>query len=378
MRVALVSLTSGGLSGGCRKYLLRMVPLLLQDPRISRLHLIVHEKQLFYIEQLLRRTELAALTFGGLGHSRQIRRILAQSPVDVVFVTTQRWLSTGLPTVVMPRNMEAVLYPLGGNPWREALRNLARRLETFIACRKATRIIAISQFVRRYITEHWRIPHSKVGLVYHGVDHVEPAAECELPPQLRDLRGTDFLLSVGTIRPYRGLTDAVEAMGLLATQFPGLRLVVAGQVDPLMDGYHRRLQRLAEGLKVADRLVWPGFLSERILAWCYQNCRVFVMTTRVEACPNAALEAMHNGCVSVVTSADPMPEFFQQHALYYPPGNSQLLADQLRRALLLDDSGRTAMVEGVRRRAAEFTWQRTAQQTVAELEKTLLQDNRPA
>jgi len=111
-----------------------------------------------------------------------------------------------------------------------------------------------------------------------------------------------------------------------------------------------------------------------VLAWCYRNCRVFVMTTRVEACPNAALEAMHNGCLSVVTSADPLPEFFQQNAFYYPPGDGRHLAEQLRKALLLDDSQRTAMVEGLRRRAAEFTWQRTAQQTIAELEKTLQQD----
>jgi len=374
VRLAIVSLTSGVLSGGCRKYLLRMVPLLLQDCRISRLHLILHEKQLPHIQQLLQCTGVHAPTFGGLRPAHKIRRIVSQLSPDVVLMTTQRWVSTGLPTVVMIRNMEPILYPLGGNPWREVLRNLVRRREALIACRKATRVIAISEFVRRFLIERWHIQPEKIGLVYHGVDHVEPAADGQLPAALCALRGSDFLLSVGSIRPYRGLEDVVQAMGLLSAQFSGLRLVVAGEVDPRMQRHYRQLQTLAERLGVADRLVWPGFLPERVLAWCYRNCRVFVMTTRVEACPNAALEAMHNGCLSVVTSADPMPEFFQQNALYYPPGDGRQLAEQLRKALLLADSQRTAMVEGLRRRAAEFTWQRTAQQTVAELEKTLQQD----
>lgn len=374
MRLALVSLTSGGLSGGCRKYLLRMVPLLLQDSRISRLHLILHEKHLLYIQQLLQSTDVHALTFGGLRPAHKIRRIVSQLSPDVVLMTTQRWVSTGLPTALMIRNMEAVARPFGGNPWNEVLRNLARRLATLVACRKATRVIAISEFVRRFLIERWHIQPEKIGLVYHGVDWVEPAADGQLPAALYALRGSDFLLSVGAIRPYRGLEDVVQAMGLLSSEFSGLRLVIAGEVDPRMDGYRSNLQRLAERWNVADRLVWPGFLPERVLAWCYRNCRVFVMTTRVEACPNAALEAMHNGCLSVVTSADPLPEFFQQNAFYYPPGDGRHLAEQLRKALLLDDSQRTAMVEGLRRRAAEFTWQRTAQQTIAELEKTLQQD----
>ena len=348
-----------------------MVPLLSQDSRISRLHLILHEKQLPYIQQLLKCTDVHALTFGGLRPAHKIRKIVSQLSPDVVLMTTQRWVSTGLPTAVMIRNMEAVACPLGGNPWSEVLRNLARRREALIACRKATRVIAISEFVRRFLIQRWRIQPEKIGLVYHGVDYVEPVADGQLPAALCALRGSDFLLSVGSIRPYRGLEDVVQAMGLLSAEFSGLRLVVAGEVDPRMQRHYRQLQTLAERLGVADRLVWPGFLPERVLAWCYRNCRVFVMTTRVEACPNAALEAMHNGCLSVVTSADPLPEFFQHNALYYPPGDARQLAEQLSKALLLGDSQRTAMVEGLRRRAAEFTWQRTADLTLLELRRAI-------
>ena len=43
MKVAIVNLTSGGLSGGYLKYLRRLVPMLRQDVRISQLDLFVPE-----------------------------------------------------------------------------------------------------------------------------------------------------------------------------------------------------------------------------------------------------------------------------------------------------------------------------------------------
>ena len=43
MKVAIVNLTSGGMSGGYLKYLRTLVPLLRQDPRISRLDVFVPE-----------------------------------------------------------------------------------------------------------------------------------------------------------------------------------------------------------------------------------------------------------------------------------------------------------------------------------------------
>ncbi len=371
MKLAVVSLTNGGMSWGYRKYLVNVLPLLRQNPAVSELHVMLPAATLPKLEPVHSYANWHTWDRKSWLVGPWVRQQLNRIGADVILVPSQRLVQTSLPTVVTVQNMEPLIAPFAGNPWSETLRHLGRWLATWRACQRATRVIAISDFVRRFLVERWRLNPEKIGLVYHGVDSAEPVAENQLPAELRSLRGAEFLLSVGSIRRYRGLEDAIEALAMLADEFPRLRLVVAGEVDPRMRGYRRALQRLAEKLGVADRLVWPGFLSERVLAWCYQNCRVLVMTTRVESLSVVALEAMRNGCISVVTAVGPIPELLQQSAFYYQPGERSEMARQLRRALLLDEEHRAEMAAMVRRRAAEFTWQRTAELTMLELHKAL-------
>ena len=77
-------------------------------------------------------------------------------------------------------------------------------------------------------------------------------------------------------------------------------------------------------------MVWAGQLTEPEMAWCFGHCEAFVMTSRAEACPNVALEAMSHGCRVVSTSQPPMPEFFGEAAAYYRGGDARDLARAVR------------------------------------------------
>jgi glycosyltransferase involved in cell wall biosynthesis len=90
------------------------------------------------------------------------------------------------------------------------------------------------------------------------------------------------------------------------------------------------------------------------------------MTSRVEACPNVALEAMSHGCACVSADGPPMPELFGDAALYYRPGDAEGLTRELERLLSGGDAA-PALRAAASTRAREFTWDETARQTVAEL-----------
>ena len=136
-----------------------------------------------------------------------------------------------------------------------------------------------------------------------------------------------------------------------------------------MIGYKKKLEDWIQTNNLSDRICWTGSLNEKEMTWCYQNCSAFVMTSRVEACPNIALEAMAHGCVCISTKTPPMPEFFKNAAVYYPPRDGQSLAEAIKAVLAWDDSQRKAMSEKAKRRAAAFSWDVCAEKTVAELEK---------
>ncbi len=365
--MAVVVLTSGGLSGGIAKHLRVILPLLRANGAVDDIRAFAPEAARAAVEA----SGAAVVTWpcsNPLRRNRFLRQQIAAFAPDVVFIPTARWLDVGaIPTVVMVRNMEPLEVPFGGNSIREKVTNVGRRLAALRACKRAARVIAVSNHVRDYLTSRWSIGESKIAVVYHGVDE---RAHPVRPRTLDGIEGGRFLFTAGSIRPARGLTDAVTALVHDSTP-AALPLVIAGKVDPGAERYKQRLDRMIAAGGVGRRIAWAGQLNANEMAWCFRNAAAFITTSRAEACPNTVLEAMSNGAVSISGDNAPMPEFFGDAAVYYRLGNGASLASAIA-AILSKSEAELSTVRGAAfRRAADFTWQRTADRTVAELQKAI-------
>jgi len=95
------------------------------------------------------------------------------------------------------------------------------------------------------------------------------------------------------------------------------------------------------------------------------------MTSRVEACPNIALEAMAHGCVCVSTDNPPMPEMFGDAAQYYRAGASDQLAQHIRDAQVLPADQRQEIRRDALARAGKFTWDLCCQRTIEQLQQAI-------
>jgi hypothetical protein len=56
------------------------------------------------------------------------------------------------------------------------------------------------------------------------------------------------------------------------------------------------------------------------MAWCFESCEAFVVTSRGEARPNMVLEALSHGCLSLSTDRPPLPQMLAGAALLLPGG----------------------------------------------------------
>lgn len=342
MRIAVVNLTGGGFSGGYRKYLDTIIPLLRVHPRVSGLEVF--------------------------GPTARRHDVLHLSP-DVLFVPTARWSRfNGLPVVPMVRNMEPLTVPFGGNRPLEGMKNLARARAARKACEMGDRVIAVSDFVRRFLVDRWGIDNEKIGVVPHGVERPLEAVEARRPTALPSDIDAGFLFTAGSLRPARGLADAIGALSDLRRQGHRTRLVVAGASVPGSRGYERRMRRLARTCGVEKDVVWVGQLSSREMSWCFQHSEAFVTTSRAEACPNVLLEAMAHGCLCISTRQAPMTDILGQSGLYYVSGDRADLSDKVRTAAALAGPTRDDLRAAAAQRASEFDWRRTADQTVVQLE----------
>ena len=267
MKIAIVNLASSGLSGGYLKYLLNLVPLLRRDPRVTTLDVFIPDGVALPGCGSLRTWPAR----DGVTGFPALRAELARLAPDVVFFPTARLVDCGgVPTIVMVRNMEPLTVPFGGNSWRESLRNLARARAARRACERATRVIAVSDYVRRFVTGRWGLSASRVGRVYHGVNPPDPASEIA-PASLQPVER--FVFTAGSIRPARGLEDLIRATPALLRDHPDLAVVIAGKVDEVAHAYGARMQHLAAKLGVARAVVWTGQLSSPEMAWAVRALR---------------------------------------------------------------------------------------------------------
>jgi glycosyltransferase involved in cell wall biosynthesis len=158
------------------------------------------------------------------------------------------------------------------------------------------------------------------------------------------------LLSLGVIRAYKGLPDAIE----VTRRLPGTRLVVAG--DPAMP---------LDELRTAERVEWRlGYLPQDELDRALSEASVAVFPYRPELDQSGALlQALGAGVPAVVYDvgglADPVRAF--EAGRVVPAGDVDAFTDAVRE--LLDDP--SAARAGAERARRELTWDASAAQHLA-------------
>lgn len=372
MKVAIVNLTAGGMSGGYRKYLQKMLPLMQESLGNGNLCTFFPSQlnETVSFESIL--LDIRSWTLKGLVHKHgALHDLLRTYDPDVVFIPTGRWVDLGFPTVIMIRNMEPLVLPFKRGSFLASMKNLVRYYAARQASRRAQRVIAVSEYVSDFLEKRWHIEPKKIGIVYHGVEEAPDLASTQRPVALQDMRDEPFIFTAGSIRPARGLEDVIHALSLLPDDLSVLNLVIAGSVNPGTQHYYSKMERLSQNLNVASRIIWAGHLPAHEMSWCFLHSRAFVMSSRVEACPNTALEAMAHGAVCIAGQNPPMPEFFRDAALYYASGDGQSLAKALVQVLYAERPQRVHWTEQAMKRAAGFSWSITADKTIQELERAL-------
>src|SRR4030042_550502 len=175
MKVAILNLTGGGMSGGYKKYLKNLIPRMALHNDIESLLCIspstLHVEEWF---QPIPKVEFANCQPYRVFHYRQdrnIRKALERFSPDLILIPTARYLSFGkTPVVNMIKNMEPFAGGMKGNSFTERLRHSLQYKVAKRTLRKADRLIAVSGFVRDFLINHWSIPEDKIGLIYYGSD----------------------------------------------------------------------------------------------------------------------------------------------------------------------------------------------------------------
>ncbi len=270
-------------------------------------------------------------------------------------------------TVLTVHDLSLFTHPETHRP--ASVRRARRRLPLML--RTANVIITPSASVRRDVIERFGVSTDEIFAVPEAARTVfTPQDNEETEPIRRRLGIKDrFILAVGTLEPRKNLRALVQAFEIINSSSPGhdLQLVVAGGKGWLTEPIFAEVERSA----VKDRILFAGYLNDEELRSVYSSCLLFVYPSLDEGFGLPVLEAMQCGAPVIASRIPSLSEVAGDAALFVDPHSVEDISAGIVK-LVNDDEARKRLSHAGLKRAAEFSWERTAQMTL-EVYRTALE-----
>ena len=262
-------------------------------------------------------------------------------------------------TVNTVHDLSHVLYPEFHPQARVDFMNLAFE----DSLRHTTHVITDTETVRQEFIQHFGWAAERVTAIGLGMDAAfHPRSEAELAPVLakHGLAPRQYTLCVGTIEPRKNTLRLLQAYEQLD---PALRracpLVLAGGKGWKSDDVHRRMEQATQ----QGWLHYLSYVEQADLPLLYAGAGLFAYPSLYEGFGLPIVEAMASGTPVLTSDASCMPEVAGGAAALVNPLDVDAIRQALEQHLSDEDWLTQARAQGLRR-AASYSWQRCAMQTL--------------
>ena len=248
------------------------------------------------------------------------------------------------------------------NPMRDTKSFFWRQIKRFCLMRatsSCTAVIAASRTLRDDIVRQLSLSEKsarRLKVVYAGVSGTFSPTMAPPPPGKAKV-----ILYVGNQRHYKNLDTLVRAFASLRhRQGDRLHLLLIGPEQ----SNSASIRTLVRNLGLTDHVTFAGERTEHELAAAYHEASLFVCPSSYEGFSLPLLEAMASGTPVVCCDGGAQHELVGDTSDAVPAGDMQALCDAMLQ-MLTDDALRAKSVEAGLKRAASFSWDRTADETLA-------------
>ncbi|HCM52276.1 TPA: glycosyl transferase family 1 [Candidatus Saccharibacteria bacterium] len=240
--------------------------------------------------------------------------------------------------------------------------------------KKSQKLITLSEFVKNDVAQYVGIDPEKISVIYEAADKIEVSAE-----PIAELTEQKFIMYVGRPNPHKNLNRLIDAFAKIVTGHPDLKLVLAGQPDKNYELLQKYVEsknqagqaELAEGERspardenrLGARILFLGFVSDGQLRWLYENTAAYVFPSLSEGFGLPGLEAMVHGAPVASSNATCLPEIYGDGAHYFDPLNTDDMVAKINEVLDNFQLSTNLIARG-KKQAAQYSWAKTAAQTL--------------
>lgn len=237
---------------------------------------------------------------------RALRRIVSERSPDILHTHTAKAGATGRIAVLLPgrSHPRATVHTFHGHVLRgyfDRNREWAFRQVERTLARRTDALVAVSEEVRDDLVSLGVATVDRISVIPYGFDltrlvRPEDTERTRMRGELGVAPGAFVVGWAGRMTAIKRPDDLVQTLAHLVADSVDAILVAVG------DGPDRpRVERLAAQLGVADRCRFVGF--QRDIARWHGLFDAFLLTSRNEGAPVAAIEALASACPVVATDA---------------------------------------------------------------------------
>ena len=236
--------------------------------------------------------------------------------------------------------------------------------------KKADHILTISQFSKSEIIEYFGVKPENISVAYCGIgSEFKPRSEIDLGDALLkySLSFRKYILTVGTLEPRKNIETLIKAHSNLPPnlqkEYPLIIVGMRGWKDTSI------LKLIKSKLKYGT-IKLLGYVDQNDLPYIYSGAFIFAYPSIYEGFGMPPVEAMASNVPVIVSNKASLPEVINDAGIIVDAIDKQSWSDAIK--LLIEDKRQySALQERGIKRAADFTWEKTAQSTLMAYYKTL-------
>lgn len=242
------------------------------------------------------------------------------------------------------------------------------------AALRANMIITVSQHAKQDIIDVLKLPAERIRVIYEAAgEEYQPVAD---PVKLAEARarydvGERYVFYLGGLDQRKNVPQLVRAFAQVYKQVgdPDLRLLIAGNPDKQKGSLFPDPRPIAAELGVTEQIKYH-FIAEEDKAAMYSGASLFVFPSLYEGFGLDPLEAMGCGAPVVCSNRTSLPEVVGDAALSVDPNDTQALVEAMSNVLTNSELRADLRARSLQR-AQQFSWRKTAAETIAVYEEVL-------
>jgi len=243
----------------------------------------------------------------------------------------------------------------GGNGVNQLVYDIERE-----GMNKADRIMAVSNFTKNKVIEHYGVNPKKIEVVHNAVAF----NDYDFRSSLKKEKEESVVLFLGRITLQKGPDYFIETARRVLEYNPKISFVIAGNGD-----MHGEIINKVASLKLSDKILFTGFLRGAEVDKMYQMADIYVMPSVSEPFGITPLEAMRNDIPVIISKQSGVSEVVN-HCLKVDFWDIDQTANHILTIIEHKELKKELSVNG-KREVYTFSWDTPAQKCINIYNKVL-------